>query len=97
MDAQLTGNGADFPVLDVKVAANLRTGFRTDHQIAHLRRGMRGNGSMKRPARPQIRQRSHHPGCFWGWDCDGGGISKTTFASAGPQENDAGEVIEREP
>jgi hypothetical protein len=24
MNAQLTGNGADFPVLDVKVAANLR-------------------------------------------------------------------------
>jgi hypothetical protein len=45
---------------------------------------------MKRPVRPQIRQR--------GWiscrECDAGG-SLTT--SAHPQSNDAGEVIEREP
>jgi len=30
VDAELTGNGADFPMLDVKVAANLRAGFGTD-------------------------------------------------------------------
>src|SRR5579864_5150732 len=62
VDAQFTGNRADFPVLDVKVSANLRAGFRTDHEIAHLRCGMRGNGSMKRPVRPQARQRSHNAG-----------------------------------
>ena len=32
VDAQFTGNGADFPVLDIKVAANLRADFRTDHR-----------------------------------------------------------------
>ena len=63
MDVQFTGNGADLPVFGVKIAANLRAGFRTDHEMTHLRRGMRGNGSMKRPVRPQIRQRSHKAGC----------------------------------
>lgn len=58
VDAQLTGDGADFPVFGVKIAADLRADFRTDHAMGHLRRGMRGKGSMKRPARPQIRQRS---------------------------------------
>ena len=33
VDAQFTGNGADFPVFGVKVAANLRAGFRTHHEI----------------------------------------------------------------
>ena len=94
VDAQLTGNGADFPVLDVKVAANLRAGFRTDHEIPHLRCGIRGNGSMKRPERPQIRQRSHNAGCLSCQNCDPGGCST---ASALPQSNDAGETIETEP
>ena len=31
MDAQFAGDGADFPMLGVKVAANLSAGFRTDH------------------------------------------------------------------
>ena len=62
VDAQFTGNRADLPVFGVKVAANLRADFRTDHAMAHLRCGMRGNGSMKRPVRPQIRQRGHHDG-----------------------------------
>src|ERR1700722_7202325 len=62
VNAQITGDRADFPVFGVKVAANLRADFRTNHALAHLRRGMRGNGSMKRPVRPQIRQRGHHDG-----------------------------------
>jgi hypothetical protein len=58
-------DGANLPVFGVKVAANLRAGFRTDHEMAHLLRGMRGKGSMKRPVRPQIRQRSGKAGlCF---------------------------------
>ena len=32
MHAELAGNGADFPMFGVEVAANLRAGFRTDHQ-----------------------------------------------------------------
>src|ERR1019366_1108292 len=32
MDAQFTGNRADFPMLRVKVAANLRSGFLADHR-----------------------------------------------------------------
>jgi len=71
VDAQFTGNRADFPVFGVKVAADLRADFRTDHATIHLLRGMRGKGSMKRPARPQIRQRSQKPG----WSCCAGGCS----------------------
>jgi hypothetical protein len=33
VDAQLTGDGADFPVFGVKVAADLRADFRTDHAM----------------------------------------------------------------
>src|ERR1017187_9009242 len=36
MNVEFTGNGADLPVLDVKVAANLRASFRTDHEMASL-------------------------------------------------------------
>lgn len=33
MDPQFTGNGADFPMLSVKISSNLRAGFRTDHLL----------------------------------------------------------------
>jgi hypothetical protein len=49
---------------------------------------------MKRPVRPQIRQRSHTVGCLSFQDCDAGGCCT---ASAIPQSNDAGETIETEP
>jgi len=94
VDAQFTGNGADFPVLDIKIAANLRAGFRTDHEIPHLRCGIRGNGSMKRPVRPQIRQHRPNAGCLSCPGCDPG---RCSTASALPQSNDAGETIETEP
>src|ERR1044071_9490784 len=32
MHAQFAGDGSDFPMLGVKVAANLRTNFGTDHE-----------------------------------------------------------------
>jgi hypothetical protein len=94
VDAQFTGNRAYLPVFGVKVAADLRADFRTDHAIAHLRRGMRGKGSMKRPARPQIRQRGHAEGWICCADCGSGGGSTV---SVRPQSNDAGETIEKEP
>ena len=75
MNVQFTGNGADLPVFDVKVAANLRAGFRTDHETTHFRCGVRGNGSMNRPTRPQIRQRSHKAGCASVQQCGAGGFS----------------------
>ena len=31
MDPQFAGNGADFPMLGIKIAPNLRADFRTDH------------------------------------------------------------------
>jgi hypothetical protein len=71
----------------------LRAGFGTDHEMAYLRCGTRGNGS-KRPVRPQTRQRSHNVGRFSCHGCDAGGCST---ASAFPQSNDAGEMAEREP
>jgi hypothetical protein len=46
---------------------------------------------MKRPVRPQIRQRGHNDG----WICRGAG--RSFKASVCPQSNNAGEVIEREP
>jgi hypothetical protein len=63
---------------------------------------MRGNGSMKRPKRPQIQQRSQKPDCS-GWRTNkpvlplgcSGAIS-TAGTSTVPHSNDAGEVIERE-
>ncbi len=36
MNVQFTGNGADLPMFDVKVAANLRAGFRADHEMDSL-------------------------------------------------------------
>jgi hypothetical protein len=33
MNVEFTGNGADLPMLGVKVAANLRAGFRTNHEL----------------------------------------------------------------
>jgi hypothetical protein len=94
VDAQFTGNGADFPVFDVKIAAYLRAGFRTDHERTHFLCGVCGNGSTRRPTRPQIRQRSGKAGCASGQDCGVGGFS---CGSAGPHSNDAGDVIEWEP
>jgi hypothetical protein len=49
---------------------------------------------MKRPARPQIRQRSHNAGWISCKARDAGG---SFTDSVHPQSNDAGEVIEREP
>jgi len=49
---------------------------------------------MKRPVRPQIRQRGHKHGWISCQECDADG---SCTASAHPQSNDAGEVIEREP
>jgi len=62
---------------------------------------MRGNGSMKRPVRPQTRQPSHTPGRV-----SGQRINKTPphaaetctdAAGTDPQLDDAGYVIESEP
>ena len=49
---------------------------------------------MKRPVRPQIRQRGHKHGWI---SCQEGDAAGFCTASAHPQSNDAGEVIEREP
>ena len=93
VDAQLCGNGADLPMLGVKVTSNLRADFVGDHEESHLRRGMRGNGSMKRPIRPRMQQRSLATGA----DCGGGIVFTAAAAPDVPYANNAGEVIEREP
>jgi hypothetical protein len=49
---------------------------------------------MKRPVRPQIRQRGHNDGCISCPDC---GVGGCFTVSARPQSNDAGEAIEMEP
>src|SRR5438067_9964989 len=93
MDAQFRGNGADFPMFGVKVASNLRAGFVADHDGSHLRRGMRGNGSMNRPLHPQMQHRSR----ITGTNCGRGALSTPAVASDLPHWNDAGETIESEP
>jgi hypothetical protein len=57
MNIEFTGDGADFPVLGVKVTANLNAGFGIDHLFSFLKRGIRGKGSTNRPLRPQTMQR----------------------------------------
>ena len=62
MDGEFAGDGADLPMFGVKIAADLRAGFVTNHEESHLCLGMRGYRSMKRPIRPQMRQRSDNDG-----------------------------------
>ena len=96
VDVEGLCNGADFPMLGVKIATNLYTGFRTDHQ-AHLRRGMCGKGSTKRPGRPQIEQRSQTSARF---SSRLEGATRSTTAAGvvivSPQPDGAGEMTERE-
>ena len=80
MDAQFRGNSADFPMFGVKVASNLRACFVADHEGSHLRRGMRGNGSMNRPLHPQMQHRSR----ITGTNCCGGVSSKAAGGSDVP-------------
>jgi hypothetical protein len=79
-------------MLGIKVASNLRADFVGDHEGSHLRRGMRGNGSMKRPMRPQMQQRSLATGADRGSET----VSTAAAASDVPHSNNAGEVIARE-
>jgi hypothetical protein len=108
MDTPFTGNGADLPVLGVKVAANLHTGLGTDHERAHLFLGMCEKGFTKRPVRPQNRQRSHRPVCAaCGSVADVSGPQGNAVTDRGgtttgvafpfPHREDAEQVIEREP
>ena len=95
MNAQFTGNGADLPVFDVKVAANLRASFRTDHAEGSLswwsawKRIDEASDATADPAA----QRQKQAGVS-GQDC---GVGDFSCGSAGPHSNDAGDVIEREP
>jgi hypothetical protein len=52
---------------------------------------------MKRPWRPQMRQRSKNNGCCSSLNATAEGVFMGLATSAGPHENNAGEVIEREP
>jgi hypothetical protein len=59
MNAQLSGDGADFPMLGVEVVTDLNTSFWTHHFGRHPDRGMRGKGSTKWLLRPQSMQRKN--------------------------------------
>src|SRR5947199_9087765 len=52
---ELLRDGADFPMFGVEPVTDLYAQFTVEH--AHLRK-IRGNGSTKRPRRPQRTQRS---------------------------------------
>src|SRR6266566_9067474 len=97
VDVQSGCNRADFPMLGVEIAANLYAGFGTDHQ-SHLRRGICGKGSTKRPARPQIEQRSQRLDRFSSPPGSSDGSETATgIVIVSPQPNGAGEMPEREP
>ena len=102
MNVEFAGNGADFPVLGVKVTANLDARFRADHEFLLPHRGYRGKGLTNRPFRPHTMQRRKGTGGFSGRlrcltaapgpdEAVGGGVSGV------PQPHDGGEVIETEP
>jgi hypothetical protein len=102
MNVEFAGNGADFPVLGVKITANLRARFRADHVFLLPHRGYRGKGSTNRPFRPHTTQRRNGTGSLSG----GRGSPRTTpepegavtvFVSGAPQPHDAGGEIETEP
>src|SRR5579859_468211 len=100
MHAQFTGDGADLPMLGIKIVTNLNTRFETDHEKNSLRFGMGGKGVTKRPIRPQTWQHSHTPDRFSDQRgssavSDRGGVS-VTFASAFPHSDDGGKAIKME-
>ena len=101
MNAEFSGNGADFPVLGIKITANLYVGFRADHLFPLPKRGIGGKGSANRPLRPQTTQRRNGAGCTAGGRC-----TKSAPERAGtvtgldpdvPQPDFAGEEIDWEP
>jgi hypothetical protein len=64
---------------------------------AHLRRGICGKGSTKRPGRPQIEQRSQRSDRFSRpADSLDGGENATGIVIVSPQPNGAGEMTEWE-
>jgi hypothetical protein len=91
VNAQLAGNRADLPMLGVKVTTNLDVRFWIDHLDLSLDRGVRGNGSTKRPLRPQSTQHKNRIGC---------GVGQLRLIGIDPDvphPHGAGEMIEREP
>ena len=102
MNVEFSGNSADFPVLGVKVTANLHARFRADHEFLLPHRGYRGKGSTNRPFRPHTTQRRKGTGGLSGrlrcltaaLEPDG---SVTGCVSGVPHPHDGGEEIEREP
>ena len=97
MNAQFSGDGADLPMLGLKVTANLDVGFWADH-LSSLDRGIRGKGSTKRPLRPQTMQHNQRSGRFWSQLC---APVMTALAipvdPRAPHPHGAGELIETEP
>jgi hypothetical protein len=63
MHVKFACDGADFPVLGVKITADLYVRFRADHLFCLPKRGIRGKGSTNRPLRPQTTQRRNGAGC----------------------------------
>ena len=94
-------DGADFPVLGVKVTAYLYVGFLADHLFSLPRRGIRGNGSTNRPLRPQTMQRRNGAGRPTGRYCAKSAPERAGAVSGPdpdvPQKDFAGEQIDWEP
>ena len=102
MNIEFAGNGADFPVLGIKVTANLRARFQADHEFLLPHRGYRGKGSTNRPFLPQTTQRRKGVGALSGrLRCLTGAPEPEGTVTGGvsgvPQPHDGGEEIEREP
>jgi hypothetical protein len=106
VNIEFAGNGADFPVLGIKVTANLRARFQADHEFLLPRLcpqwGYRGKGSTNLPFLPQTTQRRKGVGALSGrLRCLTGAPEPEGTVTGGvsgvPQPHDGGEEIEREP
>jgi hypothetical protein len=102
MNVEFAGNGADFPVLGIKLTANLHARFRADHEFLLPHRGYCGKGSTNRPFLPHTTQRRKGTGCLCGrLRCPTAAPEPERAVTGGvsgvPQPHDAGEKIETEP
>lgn len=99
MNVEFTRDGADFPVLGIKIAADLHACFGVNHLRSLLNREVREKGSTNRPLRPQTVHRRN------GSDrCSGPGCLKVALLLEQAAVcvvpsllHSAGKVIEREP
>ena len=99
VNVQFSCDGADFPVLGIKITADLHTCFWVNHLRSLRNREVAGKGSTKRPLRPHTMQRRKGIG-----RCSGRGcltvallLEQAAVGVVPSLLHSAGKLIEREP